>query len=40
LCLDVYLRAVTRAINGGTNGINDRKALLSLAKDALYVNPT
>jgi len=34
------LRAVTRAINGGTNGLNDRKALLSLAKDALYVNPT
>jgi len=34
------LRGVTKLINGGTNGLRDRKALLSAAKHAFYVNIT
>ena len=32
------VRAVTKLINGGTNGLRDRKALLSAAKHAFFVN--
>ena len=32
--------SLTRAINGGTNGLKDRVALLSAAKHAFYVNIT
>ena len=34
------VRGVTKLINGGTNGLKDRVALLSAAKHAFYVNIT
>ena len=34
------VKGVTKLINGGTNGLRDRKTLLSAAKHAFYVNIT